>query len=360
MIWNGNNIISHIYRGGTELTAVYNGSTQIWRPPFCVVLDQQLEEFTNSWTIPRDGSGTYTSGSFEYNVPLSFETPDWFQIQNQNLYDSDSLKQPSRPTYKLLQWDANILENTGEIRTGNLIIKNSITNEVLKTITLWQLGITWTTNSCTCTASPTTYNTSYLNSMMVYTTSVTVTSYASQTSSEGGSRTVEITPTASISNTNIITGVSFTKTATNTYKMTVGYKRNVSGNSTVTITTAHGGKIDTATYTINVAQPVAQKTMTLAFRQATVQKVFLFSGIASTNLATSTLKGWNITSDDSTLRVSWTSTLEVNSPTGGRTQISEGQQFYVYYSTSNVSYINQCVLSSTQPTLEAGSTVQIL
>lgn len=112
----------------------------------------------------------------------------------------------------------------------------------------------WTTNSCTCTASPASYNTTYLNSTTVYATTVTVESYASQTSSTGVSRIVAVTPTATISNTNIITNVSFIKTAANTYRMIVSYRRNTNGSSTVTITTSYEGKTDTATFRLIVSQ----------------------------------------------------------------------------------------------------------
>lgn len=83
--------------------------------------------------------------------------------------------------------------------------------------------------------------------------------------------------------------------------MTVNYKRNVIGSSTVTVKTSRGGKTDTATYTIRIAQPVIQKSMTLVFRQAGIQKVFLFSGPATSNLSTSAIEAYFIPGDRLTI-----------------------------------------------------------
>lgn len=349
VIKRGNTVIRRIYRGSTLLTAVYRGSTLIWQPPYATI-------YAAPTSIDQDGTFNTSTFGYRTNVPTDIVTANC-NVKTREATDDDFV---SGSDFS----DASGISSTENTSGGNRSVSVTIyekgTQNILDSVSWVQSGVTWTTHSCTCTVSSTSYNTSYLNSMMVYTTSVTVTSYASQTSSEGDSRTVEVTPTASISNSNIITGVSFTKTATNTYKMTVGYKRNVSGSSTVTIITAYGGKIDTATYTINVAQQIEQKTMTLVFQSTAVQKVFLFSGIASTNLSTNALKAWNITTDNNTLLISWTSTLQVNSPTGSSAQINEGQQFYVYYSASEASYINQCILASTQPTLEAGATVYLV
>lgn len=347
-IKRGNTVIRRIYRGSTLLTAVYRGSTLIWEPPFATI-------YVAPTSINQDG--TFNTNTFGYrtNVPVDIVTT-YCSVMVREATDDDFNDGSNYSNTSGISSTANTSESS---RTVSVKIYEKGTQNVLDSVSWVQPGITWTTNSCICTASSASYNTTYFNSTTVYTTTVTVTSYAIQTSSEGISRKIEVTPTASISNTSIITSVSFTKTATNTYRMTVNYKRNVIGSSTVTITTAYGGKVDTATYTIRISQPVAQKQMTLVFRYTGVQNVFLFNGPTAAGLSTNALESWVMSGDTDRLTISWTSTLSVNTPIGGSLQISEGQQFYVYYSTSEASTIGQCTLSPTRPTLEDGATVEV-
>lgn len=347
-IKRGNTVIRRIYRGSTLLTAVYRGSTLIWEPPFANI-------HVAPTNINQDG--TFNSNSFGYstNVPVDIVTTHC-NVAVREATDDDF---NNGSNYSNTSGISSTANTSNSSRTVSVKIYEKGTQNVLDSVSWVQPGITWTTNSCICTASSAAYNTTYFNSTTVYTTTVTVTSYAIQTSSDGNSRQIAVTPTASISNTNIITSVSFTKTATNTYRMTVNYKRNAIGSSTVTITTSYEGKVDTATYTIRISEPVAQKQMTLVFKQTGIQSIFLFSGTASAGLSTSALESWVMSGDTDRLTITWTSTLPVNSPTGGSVQISEGQQFYVYYSASGASTIGQCTLSPTRPTLKDGSTVQL-
>lgn len=116
---------------------------------------------------------------------------------------------------------------------------------------------------------------------------------------------------------------------------------------------------NTLLYDSGETTPVTQKSMTLVFRHTGIQSVFLFSGVATSSLSTSALKAYRMPGDTDRLTISWTSTLSVNSPAGNSAQISEGQKFYVYYSSSGASTIGQCTLSPTRPTLIDGSTVQL-
>lgn len=116
---------------------------------------------------------------------------------------------------------------------------------------------------------------------------------------------------------------------------------------------------NTLLYDSGETTPVIQKSMTLVFRRAGIQSVFLFSGPATSNLSTSALEAYVMPGDTDRLIISWTSTLSVNSPTGGNAQISEGERFYVYYSASGVSYINQCTVSPLHPILQDGATVPL-
>lgn len=364
MITYNGNFVSKIKYNGTELDSLKWGNTTVWQAPY-IEIRQGGKIVLSGSQVTVDREGDYIDFIIIYNVPLTQErSATWFSSPNedQEFRVSDILSNVDEalPSVTIHQWRVEFRENTGASRTGTLTLRDSLTGDILWTCTFRQAGITWTTNSCTCTASPTSYNTTYLNSTTTYTASVIITSYATETSSEGGSRTVAVTPTASISNSNIITGISFSYVSGHTYRMTVNHKRNVIGSSTVTVKTSRNGKTDTATYTIRVAQSVTQKTMTLVFRQAGIQNVFLFSGPATSNLSTSAIKAYVMPGDTDRLTISWTSTLFVNSPTGGSAQISEGQQFYVYYAASGVSYINQCVLASTRPTLKDGATVQLL
>ena len=347
-IKRGNTVIRRIYRGGTLLSAVYRGSTLIWEPPFANI-------HVAPTSINQDG--TFDKNTFGYttNIPVDIVTTNC-SVMVRGTTDDDFNYVSKYSNTSGISSTANTSDSN---RTVSVEIYEKGTQNVLDSVSWVQPGISWTTDSCTCTASPASYNTTYLNSTTVYATAVTVTSYASQTSSGGDSRTVAVTPTASISNTDIITGVSFTHISGNTYRMTVNYKRNATGSSTVTITTSYGGKTDTATYTIRISQPVTQKSMTLVFRQTGVQSVFLFSGTASASLSTSTIKAYVMPGDTDRLTISWTSTLSVNSPTGGNAQISEGQHFYVYYSASGATTIGQCTLSLTRPTLQDGATVRL-
>lgn len=360
MIWNGNDIVSHIYRGSTELKAVYRGSIKIWEPPFCNLTDTQYQPVAR---LSVNGDAQTLDLNAEYNVPITFECPSWVRIGTSEQEFLDALKDPRTPSQVLLQCPIQVLENAdGSLRSGNIRIKNSATNEYLKTILINQsAGLTWTTQSCTCTVTPTTYESTYLDSTLLHTIKVDVVSYASQISSTGGSRQLNIIPTATISNRNIVTSVGFVHQNGNTYEMTIRYKRNVTGSSRITITTSNGNFSDTATFTVSISQAITNKTMTLIFNNTrTVYKVYLFSeNPTNVFLSTSNLKVWSVSNNRAT--ITWTDTsLTVNSGTGTETTIREGSTLYIYYSTvTDPTTLAQCVASSFRPMLQAGSTVEI-
>lgn len=368
MFYYNSNFPHEIQYNGQNVNELKYNSTSVWLAPKATGLT-----YFNTDIFPSMGSfrfGFITTCPCKVEIYFrSVAGQRWSRVYNRTWTLSELIAHTYTNTYsvqtpngiyiypagynKFLYSNIDVSSNY-TIDNYYIIIYDTVTDDILYDS---RGEDTWTTDSCTCTASPTSYNTTYLNSTTTYTTNVTITSYATETSSEGGSRTVAVTPTASISNTNVITNVSFTHVSGNTYRMIVNFKRNVIGSSTVTIRTSRNGKTDTATYTISISQP--EKSMTLVFRQVGIQNVFLFSGPATSNLSTSAIEAYVMSGDTNRLTISWTSTLYVNSPTGDIAQISEGQPFYVYYTVSGASTISQCTLSPTHPTLEDGATVQL-
>ena len=209
MITYNGNFVSKIKYNGTELDSLKWGNTTVWQAPY-IEIRQGGKIVSSGSRITVDREGDYIDFIVIYNVPLTQErSATWFSSPNadQEFRVSDILSNVDEalPSVISHQWRIEFRENTGASRTGTMTLKDSLTGDTLWTCTFQQAGISWTTDSCTCTASPASYNTTYLNSTTVYATAVTVTSYASQTSSGGDSRTVAVTPTAFISNTDIIT-----------------------------------------------------------------------------------------------------------------------------------------------------------
>lgn len=367
MITYNGNFVSKIKYNGIDLRSVLSLSANnvVWMAPTISVVRNNTSVPSGS-TISISRNWTYIDFDISFNVPLSQNrSGDWFSSPYEDLEFTvqDILYSVTEevPNIVKAQWRIEFEENTGAARTGTITLKDSLTGDVLWTCTFQQAGITWTTTSVTCTCNPTTISTNQSDETNTWT--VSGTAYKTQTSNIGTTRNVGIPVQYTFTSNSVIDRLEqFARPVGSLdFKYTVWRNRNKTGLATITFTASADGYTDTATCRISViggVTPVPNKSMTLNFRSAGISNVWLFnSTVSNMSLPTNNLSTYVVSG--SSLKLTWSDKLTVNTNVGGQTSISEGDRFYVYYSIGGASTIGQTVGSSASYILSDGSSVTI-
>lgn len=298
-----------------------------------------------------------SESSFSFNAPAARDT---FAIVSNTTW---TVSTPSWVTVSSSSGTGNARltisttnNTTGSQRKGTITI---IAKDVItKTISVTQAEEKWTEGNYTLTVAPSlcSYTQQSASDSGTGTWSISITSYRTDTSNLGNTRTVAQTPsyTESLS---FVTGVSISNTSGSQYTASIIYDKSISGAGVVTF--RNSGQSRNVNCSVVKYSPPASKTMTINFGQAGVTSAYLFNAtVSNTNLSTSTLEAYMLTATGS-IELIWDATtgITVNTPTGGQTTIYDGDTFYIYYATSPSTIIGGYTLAIGSFVLRDGSTV---
>ena len=370
------------YNGQYIYEVKYNTNTvrQIYRNEHCIFQSPKacgLMYFNASQvgTLTSYGFGFVTTCSCKFTVEARNKSNSWVSIGT-IVHGWESIRANIyEPLYEITSNDvfysfpegpckANIPKQMYDVEFEHDALKYSIyradNNELLYSAIV-ERPLTWTTTSVTCTCNPTTISTNQSDETNTWT--VSGTAYKTQTSNIGTTRNVGIPVQYTFTSNSVIDRLEqFARPVGSLdFKYTVWRNRNKTGLATITFTVSADGYIDTATCRISVTggvAPTPNKYMTLNFRSAGISNVWLFnSTVSNMSLPTNTLSTYVVSG--SSLKLTWSDKLTVNTNVGGQTSISEGDRFYVYYSIGGASTIGQTVGSSASYILNNGSSVTI-